>query len=212
MNRKYLIYGGVAVAIYLLFFRKKKTTPNEENSGGGGGGGGGGFRPVGVEVPKSTISKDESSKKSTSGTGANVIKGKTETTPTKASTKPPIDNVSTGSGIPSGVGVATTSTGSGTGVATGGTTSGAVSLPKPTTQTTYDPLPTGGTVFGGIKLPTKPTSYNPSGASGGIIPVSQGGSRVPTGGGNVTLPPNMLFTGDTEFADFVVTTSRANFN
>jgi hypothetical protein len=52
----------------------------------------------------------------------------------------------------------------------------------------------------------------PTGSSGGIIPVSQGGSYVPKTSGAIRLPANMMFTGDSEFADFVVSKSKANFN
>jgi len=199
MNKNYLIAGGVAVALYFLFFKKKKATTDEAGGGAGGGGGvgggGGGSLPLPTGV-QGTLEYPTEKK------GTQVIKGKSDVV--EKGDRPPIDSVSMGSGIPSGVGIPTTSTGSGTGVAvsTGKLkTSGAITPPIPKTQTTYDPVSTGGTV----KMP-------PLGGSGGIIPVTQGGSRVPLGGANIKLPPNMMFTGDTEFADFVETISRANFN
>ena len=108
MNKNYLIAGGVAVALYFLFFKKKKSTPTEEAGGGAGGGGGvggggGGFFPTGVEVPEGTESKDEGSGTSTSGTGANVVKGETSTTPTRGDVKDPVGTgVHTGGGVVSG--------------------------------------------------------------------------------------------------------------
>ena len=113
MNKNYLIAGGVVVALYFLFFKKEKTTSTDEtggneNGGGagvGGGGGGGGFFPTGVEVPEGVESKDEGSTTTTSGTGATVVRGKTETTPTKADVKDPSGTgVYTGGGVVSNTG------------------------------------------------------------------------------------------------------------
>ena len=117
MNKNYLIAGGVAVALYFLFFKKKKSTPTEEAGGGAGGGGGvggggGGFFPTGVEVPEGTESKDEGSGTSTSGTGANVVKGETSTTPTRGDVKDPV-----GTGVYTGGGVVTGDTIGGVGIA-----------------------------------------------------------------------------------------------
>jgi len=160
MNKNYLIAGGVAVALYFLFFKKKKSIPTEEAGGGAGGGGGvggggGGFFPTGVEVPEGTESKDEGSGTSTSGTGANVVKGETSTTPTRGDVKDPV-----GTGVPSGGGVVSGGTTGGVGVVrnTGvvpptvggiGLGGGGIQDVSPTGSPVPAGNPTGGVVYGG---------------------------------------------------------------
>lgn len=105
MNRNYLIAGGAAIALYFLFFKNKKPVAAEEVGGGGGGGGGGigggGFFPTGV--PTTEEPSDEGSKTTTSGTGANVVKGERSTTPTRGDVKDPVGTgVYTGGGVVSG--------------------------------------------------------------------------------------------------------------
>jgi hypothetical protein len=105
MNRNYLIAGGAAIALYFLFFKNKKPVAAEEVGGGGGGGGGiggGGFFPTGV--PTTEEPSDEGSGTTTSGTGATVVREKTDITE-KADVKDPSGTgVYTGGGVVSNTG------------------------------------------------------------------------------------------------------------